>query len=37
VIERVLVQDGRLVAFESMKLGETEWRWPTHEKEMWAV
>jgi hypothetical protein len=24
VIERVLVQDGRLVAFESMKLGETE-------------
>jgi hypothetical protein len=25
------------VAFESKKLGETERRWPTHEKEMWAV
>jgi hypothetical protein len=31
------VQDGRPVAFESKKLSETERRWPTHEKEMWAV
>jgi hypothetical protein len=36
-IGRVLVQDGRLVAFESKKLSETERRWPTHEKEMWAI
>jgi hypothetical protein len=33
----VLVQDGRPVAFESKKLSETERRWLTHEKEMWAV
>ncbi len=33
----VLVQDGRLVAFKSKKLNETERRWPTHEKGMWAV
>jgi hypothetical protein len=33
----VLVQDGRPVAFENKKLSETEQRWPTHEKEMWAV
>jgi len=33
----VLVQDGRPVTFESKKLSETERRWPTHEKEMWAV
>ncbi len=33
----ILVQDGRLVAFESKKLNEMEQRWPTHEKEMWAV
>jgi hypothetical protein len=33
----VLVQEGRPVAFKSKKLGETERRWPTHEKEMWAV
>ncbi len=33
----VLVQEGRPVAFESKKLNETKWRWPTHEKEMWAV
>ncbi len=36
-IRGVLVQDGMLVAFESKKLSETEQRWPTHEKEMWAV
>jgi len=36
-IRGVLVQDGRPVAFESKKLNETEQRWPTHEKEMWAV
>ncbi len=36
-IRGVLVQDGRSVAFESKKLSETERRWPTHEKEMWAV
>ncbi len=33
----VLVQKGRPVAFESKKLSEMERRWPTHEKEMWAV
>jgi len=33
----VIVQDGKPVAFESKKLSETERRWPTHEKEMWAV
>jgi len=33
----VLVQEGRPVAFEIKKLSETERRWPTHEKEMWAV
>jgi hypothetical protein len=33
----VIVQDGRPVAFESKKLSETERRWPTHEKVMWAV
>jgi len=33
----VIVQDGRPVTFESKKLSETERRWPTHEKEMWAV
>jgi hypothetical protein len=37
VIGGVLVQEGRPVAFESKKLSETERRWPTHEKEMWAV
>jgi len=25
------------VAFESKKLSEMEQRWPTHEKEIWAV
>ncbi len=33
----VLVQERRPVTFESKKLSETERRWPTHEKEMWAV
>ncbi len=33
----VLVQEGKSVAFESKKLSEMEQRWPTHEKEMWAV
>jgi hypothetical protein len=37
VIRGVLVQDGRPVAFESKKLNKTERKWPTHEKEMWAV
>jgi hypothetical protein len=31
------MQDGRPVAFESKKLSEMKWRWPTHEKEMWAM
>ncbi len=35
-IRRVLVQDGRLVVFESKKLNEMERRWPTHEKEIWS-
>jgi hypothetical protein len=33
----VLVQEGRPVTFESKKLSETERKWQTHEKEMWAV
>jgi len=33
----VIVQDGRPMAFDNKKLSETEKRWPTHEKEMWAV
>jgi hypothetical protein len=33
----VIVQDGRSVAFESKKLSEMKRRWPTHEKEIWAV
>jgi hypothetical protein len=33
----VIMQDGRPVAFESKKLSGTERRWPTHEKEMWAI
>jgi hypothetical protein len=37
VIGRILVQEGKPMAFESKKLSETEPRWPTHEKEMWAV
>jgi len=36
-IGSVIVQNGRPMAFESKKLSETERRWPTHEKEMWAV
>jgi hypothetical protein len=37
VIGRVLKQDGRPVAFENKKLNKIERRWPTHEKEMWAI
>jgi hypothetical protein len=37
IIGGVIVQDGKPVAFESKKLSETERRWPTHEKELWAV
>ena len=33
----VLMQEGRPVAFQSRKLSDVERRWPTHEKEMWAV
>jgi hypothetical protein len=33
----VLVQEGKPVPFENKKLSETKGRWPTHEKEMWAV
>ena len=33
----VLMQEGRPVAFESKKLSDVERRWPTHEKEMWAI
>jgi hypothetical protein len=36
-IRGILVQDGRLVPFENKKLSEMEQRWPTHEKEMWAM
>ncbi len=37
VIKRVLVQGGRLVAFESKKLSEREQKWPPHEKEIWVM
>jgi len=37
VMGGVLMQDGRPMAFESKKLIEMGRRWPTHEKEMWAV
>jgi hypothetical protein len=33
----VLVQDGRLVAFNSKTLNETKRRQPIHEKEMWVM
>jgi len=33
----VLLQDGKLIAFENKKLNKTEQRWPTHEKEMWTM
>jgi len=36
-IGRILVQKGRPMPFESKKLSEMERRWPTHEKEMWAI
>ena len=36
-IGRILMQERRPVAFESKKLLDVERRWPTHEKEMWAV
>jgi hypothetical protein len=36
-IGRILMQDGRPVVFENKKLGEMERRWPTREKEMWAM
>jgi hypothetical protein len=36
-IRGVLVQEEKSVAFESKKLSETKRKWPTHEKEMWAV
>ena len=37
VIGGVVMQEGRPVAFKSKKLSNIERRWPTHEKEMWAV
>jgi hypothetical protein len=33
----VLMQDKRPMAFKNKKFTEIERRWPTHEKEMWAV
>ncbi len=36
-IRGVLVQEGRSMAFKSKKLSETERKWPTHKKEIWAV
>ncbi len=33
----VIMQEGRLVAFQIRKLSETERKWPIHKKEMWAV
>ncbi len=36
-IGKALVQDGRQVVFESIKLSEMERGWPTHEKKKWVV
>ncbi len=36
-IGKVRMQSGRSVTFDNKKLSETERRWLTHEKEMWAV
>ena len=33
----VLMQDGHPIAYESKKFSAIESRWPTHEKEMWAI
>jgi hypothetical protein len=33
----ILVQDGKSMAFKNKKLNDTERKWPTHEKEMWAI
>jgi antitoxin component YwqK of YwqJK toxin-antitoxin module len=37
VIGGVLMQGGQLVAFESKKLIGSQLRWPTHEKELFAI
>ena len=37
VIGGVLIQDGRPIAYESKKLGGCQRRWPTHDKELFAV
>ena len=37
VIGGVLMQDGHPIAFESKKLTDSQLRWPTHEKELFAV
>ena len=37
VIGGVLMQDGRTIAYESKKLDGCQRRWPTHEKEFFAV
>ena len=37
VIEGVLMQDGRPIAYESKKLDGYQKRWPTHEKELFDV
>ena len=37
VIARVLMQEGRLVAFESKKFLDVERRWQSHEKKMWTL
>ena len=33
----VLMQDGRPIAYESKKLDACQRRWPTHEKELFAI
>ncbi len=33
----VLMQDGHMIAFKSKKLYGAQLRWPTHEKELYAV
>jgi hypothetical protein len=37
LIRGIIVQDGKMVVFKSKKKSKMEQRWPTHEKEMWAM
>jgi hypothetical protein len=36
-IGKVLTQEGHPIVFESKKLARAQLRWPTHEKELFAI